>query len=239
MTPLYGRDKYFGNESVGYLPSSAAVPYSQIGKWYDNQIYLSLYALTKRQEASNEIDINEKLEWIYGDIPENLSQEKMMNVDLRQRAAQASGKLSFNSGSLRARYKGKDIDVYYKADSTTRMGDTMSYTFYTKDPATGEKRFIPDPRNKNGTGYWSEKIIPFEKFLPDVAEKMTNDKMQKRAESTYRSELKLPFSTIMKASRSKDFAMNLAKEKKKKVEDYKKILLDRENNVVGESDEEL
>lgn len=192
MSPTYGEDKFFEPNSVGYLPSKSTVPYSEIGHWYTNQIYLSLYGLTERHKSAENISVNDKLKWVYPDPQETVSEEKLYkdNMLALGDAARADAPIR-RAGKipLQAQWRGEIVDVYYMADSLSRINDNEKpkYVFYIKQK-NGEKYFINDPKSKDGSGFYVEYPQSLSEFLPNYFDSQEADTFEERTRNIYHAE---------------------------------------------------
>lgn len=191
MTPVYGKDRFFEQGKNGYLPSNTAVPFSEIGQWYHNQIYLDLYALTKRQRESG-YEASERIEWVYDNVPDKFPEEKLMNENLHLLSEQGKSFQKLQGAgatTLKAKVKGELVDIFYKADGFSRIGENerVKYVFYYKNKE-GETFYIKDPKSKDGSGVWVEYPLSLPDFLPTEYGKFDDENFDDVIIESYKQE---------------------------------------------------
>ena len=65
--------------------------------------------------------------------------------------------------------------------------DRVKYVFYLKTEG-GDEYPIPDPKSKDGSGYWVEYPESLPEFLPQLWQEMDNDKQSDLVRESYKAE---------------------------------------------------
>ena len=190
MQPVFGADKFFPKGQVGYLPSKAAVPFSDVGHWYENQVLLEVYALAKRQESDPDLAPQDKIKWLYPEIPEKLDEDTLMK-DRLQLKLLYEGKAAqplVGGNEIEVQWRGKKAKVYYQADGLSRIQDNnaVKYTFYLIGE-DGQKYFIRDPKSKDGSGFATYYPIPLPDFLPQTYADINSERSQHVIRQAYQA----------------------------------------------------
>ena len=148
MSPLFSVSKYGPNKKVAMeLAPEKHVAMIEQGAWFDNQMYLAVNKAVKDTPG---------IEFV-GDVPADLTQDKIFNEKL---------------GKPRIEIDGREHDVYLMSDASTgsRQSGRLTYGLYYTD-ANGFSQPIPDVNNPLGVAEFQ--VMPFEQFLPSVSDELT------------------------------------------------------------------
>lgn len=157
MNKAWGSSKWGANEEeTMYLPPDKAIPLSEVGAWFENQVGITLQALADNH--SNAVQSGQKHKADV-EIP------KDKRIDLKN--VDEKSFFSTKQGPGRAAIiDGKERNVFLKTDGSSRFGKGLPtyYLYYHDD--FGIEQPITDPYNESGFAQFNPVSLP--QFLPEV-----------------------------------------------------------------------